>query len=150
MMKRCFFQGFDDSDNCHVDVYMRYEQLDNAIKYILGLTDCKIDQGVIKEFRIKYSTKKTNGGLLYKGKPARHLKRTLTSHVPGQLTKDHKNNPELILSTFNKYKHYYYDKKLTRLIKNAYSWDLKNFSYGFEETPYVLEESSVLINRSRL
>jgi hypothetical protein len=152
MMKRCFFQGFDDSDNCHVDVYMRYEQLDSAINYILKLADRKIDQSIIKESRIKYSTKKTNGGLRYKGRPAALVRGMgkYVSHVPTSLVRAHKDNPKPVLSTFHGYKRYYYDEELIRLVKNAYNWDLKNFNYGFEEIPHVLEESSVLINRSRL
>ncbi len=121
MMKRCFFQGFDDNDNCHVDVYIRYEYLHEGIKTLLALGDheLSVDLNAIQPPRL-------NGDLLK------------NMGASNKVTK------WSVTNRFNKYcKYFYKSENIIQLVKNAYKWDLENFNYDLSGPG---DQFSVLVN----
>jgi len=130
MTKRCFFQGFDDDDNCHVDVYIRYEYLREGLKQVLSLGGYNFLDHLFNDLSLdpELSRKKTGGG------------RLIRNHKVAGFFANETSNTD-----YEVYKHRYYTKELIDLVRNAYDWDLKNFNYDFEGS---LDKLPVLINGS--
>jgi hypothetical protein len=113
MMKRCFFQGFDDSDNCHVDVYIRYEQLNDGIRSLMALAD--------HELSVDFN--KPQPALA----PDSNCSPSLNQAMATKITKWNTKNQ---FSDYSKY--FYKSDRIKKLVKSAYTWDLENFSYDFD------------------
>jgi hypothetical protein len=124
MMKRCFFQGFDDSDNCHVDVYIRYEQLNDGIRSLMALAD----------HELSIDLNKPQPPMV----PNNNCSPTYDAVMKTKVTKWSQKNQ------FSDYsKHFYKSDRIKQLVKNAYAWDLENFSYDFNGQK---NDSAVLVN----
>jgi len=60
MMKRCFFQGFDNDDNCKVDAYIRYEDFQEGLTSLLELGGDKLSMDLRNTNLAGSKSKRTN------------------------------------------------------------------------------------------
>ena len=116
MMSRCFFQGFDNDDNCRVDVYIRYEHLQVALESLLSLTEEELNVDMLSYGYNVRSPKQTNSSPSKSYLDYRDKFYSESKERPGRAT------PYIG-------KQY---KETIEVIEKAYAWDLENFNYGFE------------------
>lgn len=135
MMKRCFFQGFDSDENCKVDIYVRYEFIQEGLTALLGLGNHQLNW-------------------------KRELKRVENDRESGLRHKRRNSAPD---RSYNEYKKHFYHEveyrpgrkdpiikgrynNLVEMVAEAYAWDLENFNYSYDgcgdEVPLLIPEET--------
>lgn len=131
MMKRCFFQGFDNDGTCKVDVYVRYEYIQEGLEALLGLGDYRLNwKRQLSRLQGPLRNKRTNS--VWNNSYENYKERFYheVENRPGR--KD-----PIIKGRYN---------HLVEMVAAAYAWDLENFNYSYagcgDKIPLLIPENT--------